>query len=174
VERLRLFGHQSLEVRTEEVDLDVLVDEAAALCRPRLGEGQSTRLEVVHGGPVRVLVRGAEVVTALVNLIINAQEAMPKQGGTITVRTGTSDKDGWLQVADTGMGMPPEVKARLFEPFFTTKGEKGTGLGLAMVDSFVRRSGGTIMVDSEPGKGTTFTLRFSRAQARAPSQSSTS
>ncbi|WP_224242270.1 sensor histidine kinase [Hyalangium gracile] len=163
VERLRLFGHQSREVRTEEVDLNVLVDEAAALCRPRLGEHSRVHLEVMHGGPVRALVRGAEVVTALVNLVVNAQEAMPAEGGTITVRTGTSEHGGWLQVADTGQGMPPEVKQHLFEPFFTTKGDKGTGLGLAMVDTFVRRSGGAITVDSEPGKGTTFTLRFPRA-----------
>ena len=94
------------------------------------------------------------------NLIVNAQEALPLEGGRITVRTGTSIEGGWLQVADTGVGMPPEVKQRLFEPFFTTKGEKGTGLGLAMVDTFVRRSGGSITVDSEPGTGTTFTLRF--------------
>jgi signal transduction histidine kinase len=160
VERLRLFGHQSREVKTEEANLEVLVDEAAALCRPRLGETSRVRLEVAHDGPVRVQVRGAEVVTALVNLIINAQEAMPAEGGTITVRTGSSPEGGWLQVADTGAGMPPEVREHLFEPFFTTKGEKGTGLGLAMVDTFVRRSGGTISVDSETGKGTTFTLRF--------------
>ncbi|HVG58811.1 MAG TPA: ATP-binding protein [Hyalangium sp.] len=160
VERLRLFGHQSREVATEVADLDVLVDEAAALCRPRLGENSRVFLEVVHGGPVKVQVRGAEVVTALVNLIVNAQEALPLEGGTITVRTGTSSEGGWLQVADTGVGMPPEVKQRLFEPFFTTKGEKGTGLGLAMVDTFVQRSGGNITVDSEPGKGTAFTLRF--------------
>jgi signal transduction histidine kinase len=119
---------------------------------------------VVHGDPVKALVRGAEVVTALVNLIINAQEAMPPEGGTITVSTGTSSEGGWLQVADTGMGMPPEVKEHIFEPFFTTKGEKGTGLGLSMVDTFVRRSGGTISVQSEPGKGTTFTLSFPTAR----------
>ena len=160
VERLRLFGHQAREVATEVTDLDVLVDEAVALCRPRLGEKSRVSLEVVHGGPVKVQVRGAEVVTGLVNLIVNAQEALPPEGGTITVRTGTSSEGGWLQVADTGVGMPPEVKQHLFEPFFTTKGEKGTGLGLAMVDTFVRRSGGSITVDSEPGAGTTFTLRF--------------
>jgi len=160
VERLRLFGHQAREVATEVTDLDVLVDEAVALCRPRLGEKSRVSLEVVHGGPVKVQVRGAEVVTGLVNLIVNAQEALPPEGGTITVRTGTSSEGGWLQVADTGVGMPPEVKQHLFEPFFTTKGEKGTGLGLAMVDTFVRRSGGSITVDSEPGTGTTFTLRF--------------
>lgn len=164
VERLRLFGHQGREVRTEEADLNVLVDEAAALCRPRLGESSRVQLKVEHGGLVRAQVRGAEVVTALVNLVVNAQEAMPVEGGTITVRTGSSEEGGWLQVADTGMGMPAEVKQHLFEPFFTTKGEKGTGLGLAMVDAFVRRSGGTITVDSEPGKGTTFTLRFPRVQ----------
>ena len=163
VERLRLFGHQSREIRTEDADLDVLVDEAAALCRPRLGASSQVQLEVVHGGPVRVMVRGAEVVTALVNLIVNAQEAMPEHGGRITVRTGTEEDGGWLQVRDTGMGMPPEVKAHLFEPFFTTKGDKGTGLGLAMVENFVKRSGGSISVDSEPGQGTTFTLRFPRA-----------
>lgn len=160
VERLRLFGHQSREVATEVADLDVLVDEAAALCRPRLGENSRLSLNVVHGGPVKVQVRGAEVVTALMNLIVNAQEAMPPEGGTITVRTGTSSEGGWLQVADTGVGMPEEVKQHLFEPFFTTKGSKGTGLGLAMVDTFVRRSGVSIKVESEPGKGTTFTLRF--------------
>jgi signal transduction histidine kinase len=165
VERVRLFGHQSREVATEVADLDVLMDEAAALCRPRLGENSLLSLQAVRGGPVRVQVRSAEVVTALVNLIINAQEAMPAgREGTITLRTGTSSEGGWLQVADTGVGMPPEVKQRLFEPFFTTKGEKGTGLGLAMVDTFVRRSGGSIKVDSEPGMGTSFTLSFPLAQ----------
>jgi signal transduction histidine kinase len=145
-------------------DLDVLVDEAAALCRPRLGENSLARLEVVHGGPVKVQVRGAEVVTALMNLIVNAQEALPPEGGIITVRTALSTEGGLLQVQDTGSGMPPEVRRHLFEPFFTTKGEKGTGLGLAMVDTFVRRSGGSITVESEPGQGTTFTLRFPLAQ----------
>jgi signal transduction histidine kinase len=164
LERMRLFGHQSREVVTEVSDLNMLVDEAAALCRPRLGEKSRVSLKVVHGDPVKALVRGAEVVTALVNLIINAQEAMPPEGGTITVSTGTSSEGGWLQVADTGMGMPPEVKEHIFEPFFTTKGEKGTGLGLSMVDTFVRRSGGTISVQSEPGKGTTFTLSFPTAR----------
>lgn len=160
VERLRLFGHQSREVATEVANLDVLVDEAAALCRPRLGESSRVQLQVVHGGPVKAQVRGAEVVTALMNLIVNAQEALPPEGGRITVSTGTSSEGGWLQVTDTGVGMTPEVQQRLFEPFFTTKGDKGTGLGLAMVDTFVRRSGGSIAVESEPGKGTTFTLRF--------------
>jgi signal transduction histidine kinase len=164
VERLRLFGHQSREVATELVDLNVLVDEAAALCRPRLEESSRVHLVVVHGGSVMAQVRGAEVVTALVNLIVNAQEAMPPEGGTITVRTGASSEGGWLQVTDTGVGMPPEVRQRLFEPFFTTKGEKGTGLGLAMVETFVRRSGGDISVESAPGQGTTFTLRFPPAR----------
>jgi signal transduction histidine kinase len=139
----------------------VLVEEAVALYRPRMEqEGERVRLRLERGGPVWVRVRGAEVVTALVNLLNNAQEALPEQGGTLTVRTGATEGSGWLQVVDTGVGMTEEVKAHLFEPFFTTKGTKGTGLGLAMVDAFVKRSEGAITVDSEPGRGTTFTLRF--------------
>jgi CheY-like chemotaxis protein len=72
-----------------------------------------------------------------------------------------------ITVADTGVGMPEAVRRRIFEPFFSTKGEAGSGLGLSMTYSIVRRHGGEIHVESEPGKGTTFTLGFPTARTTA-------
>jgi CheY-like chemotaxis protein len=109
------------------------------------------------------------------NLLLNAIDAMPN-GGRLTVTTRT-DKRGWvvLTVADTGIGMSETVRRRIFEPFFSTKGEAGSGLGLAMVYSIVKRHGGEIRVDSEPGKGATFTITLPAAtealsEQRAPDQ----
>jgi CheY-like chemotaxis protein len=112
---------------------------------------------------------------ALLNVLINARDAMPN-GGTVTVKTENlliEDEDTALyktvgpgayvvvSVTDTGTGMPPEILARVMEPFFTTKGEgKGTGLGLAMVYGFAKQSGGSVKIYSEVGHGTTVRLLF--------------
>jgi two-component system, NtrC family, sensor kinase len=90
------------------------------------------------------------------NLLVNAAHAI-KERGTITVRTGTEGGDAWVEVSDTGAGIPPENRARLFDPFFTTKPVgQGTGLGLSLAYGIVSRHGGRIDVDSEVGKGSTF------------------
>jgi two-component system, NtrC family, sensor kinase len=102
-----------------------------------------------------------ELQQVLVNLIVNAIHAMP-DGGRLTLRTSDRDEGGRLgvviDVADTGAGMAPDVVQRIFDPFFTTKRREGTGLGLSISQMLVTRQGGKISVESEPGKGTTFTV----------------
>jgi signal transduction histidine kinase len=104
----------------------------------------------------------------LINLVINAQQAMGK-GGTITINIGQSEGFGTISVADTGPGIPPEMRERLFKPFATSKKE-GSGIGLALVKRFVDNFGGSVAVDSEPGQGATFHLKLPlEKQADAPS-----
>jgi signal transduction histidine kinase len=98
----------------------------------------------------------------LINLVINAQQAMGK-GGTITINIGRSDGFGTISVADTGPGIPPEMRERLFKPFATSKKE-GSGIGLALVKRFVDNFGGSVTVDSEPGHGATFHLKLPLAK----------
>jgi PAS domain S-box-containing protein len=123
----------------------------------------------------------AEFETALVNLVINARDAMPK-GGKVTVQAKNVFVDDGvtkgdfvaIKVRDTGTGIPDDVVAKIFDPFFTTKPiGKGTGLGLSQVHGFVHQAGGTIAVDSELGKGTSFTVCLPRSTAvltRRPEQ----
>ncbi len=92
------------------------------------------------------------------NLIVNASQAM-NGAGTITVRTALMEGRVVIKISDTGYGMPQEVMDRIFEPFFTTKGaETGTGLGLSITHDIIKRHEGEIVVASEVGKGTTFTI----------------
>ena len=139
--------------------------------------GPTIELRVLHaadGWPVQVDANQLE--NALLNLCINARDAMP-DGGVLTVETaniwldeaGAAERDLppgaylTLCVSDTGVGMPPEVAARAFEPFFTTKPkEQGTGLGLSMIYGFARQSGGQIHIRSAPGAGTTMSLFLPR------------
>src|SRR5204863_9134563 len=116
---------------------------------------------------------GAQFETALLNLVINARDAMPN-GGTLRISTGLKTIAAAeakrmsdiapgnyveISVADTGEGMPPDVLSRAFEPFFTTKEVgKGSGLGLSQVYGFVTQSGGHVAIDSKPGAGSTVTL----------------
>ena len=161
---------QRLEVRPCFVA--PLVEEMMPLLRNVLGPGIEKRFELdelsmpVMGDPTQIEV-------AVLNLAINARDAMP-HGGTLSIasRHVTIDDDPELDpgeyvelvVSDTGTGMPPEVAARVFEPFFTTKEVgKGTGLGLSMVYGMARQSGGTARIVSEAGKGTSVSLFFRRA-----------
>ncbi|MDD2542536.1 MAG: ATP-binding protein, partial [Desulfuromonadaceae bacterium] len=94
------------------------------------------------------------------NLLMNAAQSMDKPG-TISVRTWYESSCVCISVADTGKGMSEEVKQRVFEPFYTTKpAGKGTGLGLSISADIIRKHHGEISVESEPGKGSIFTVRL--------------
>jgi PAS domain S-box-containing protein len=123
----------------------------------------------------------AQLETAVLNLAINARDAMA-EGGSLVFRTrnvylqgdrerndGSGSPHVCIDVTDTGTGIPPELRERIFEPFFSTKAPgRGTGLGLSMVFGFVKQSNGQIRVQSEMGKGTTFSLYFPKANEKAP------
>jgi two-component system sensor kinase FixL len=98
-----------------------------------------------------------QVHQVLLNLLKNALEAMPR-GGEITITSRVKGPNVEISLADTGQGMPPEVAASIFQPYYTTK-EKGTGLGLAICQSIIQEHGGAILVDSSPGRGSTFTIQ---------------
>jgi PAS domain S-box-containing protein len=138
------------------------------------GIGSAVQLHVNLGDDVwPVTVDPAELETALVNLIINARDAMPN-GGAVSVRASNIHIDHGIregdhvaiEVSDTGVGIPPDIIAKVFDPFFTTKAVgKGTGLGLSQVHGFAHQAGGTVAVASELGKGTTFTICLPRGQS---------
>lgn len=155
-------------LQTTVLDLNDVVENLVPMMRRLIGE----RIRIiVDAAPDldRVVADLGQIEQVLINLVVNARDAMP-EGGTITIRTGNV-RDGEprveLSVIDTGTGIPPEARDRIFEPFFTTKEVgKGTGLGLSMVYGIVQQSGGTIAVESQPGR-TTFTMQLPRAEAAA-------
>lgn len=166
IERLRDYGRQTSETSAAPIDLDRLVDEAATIAKPRLSASKVKvpRIIVEHGASPTIHGRADEILNAIVNLTINAIDAMRDSGGSVTIATGEDD-DGraYVRVSDTGPGMPPDVEAHVFEPFFSTKGDQGTGLGLAMVYACMQHHAGSVELRTELGKGTTFTLHFPAA-----------
>jgi signal transduction histidine kinase/ActR/RegA family two-component response regulator len=146
------------------LDLNDIVQRAVEQTRAKwrdepAGRGATVEL-ITHFGPHSQLIGAeAELLEAVVQLVHNAVDAMPR-GGTITIRTGLEAGRATVSVSDTGVGMSETVRRRLFEPFFSTKGETGLGLGLSMVYGVVARHGGDATVDSEEGRGTTVKLRL--------------
>jgi PAS domain S-box-containing protein len=158
------------------VDLNRLIQQVIDLTRARWGDmaqrrGISIQMQT-ELAPQLPDIMGAEneIREALTNLVFNAVDAMP-QGGTLKLRTVVgedarrsqaihSPQRVYLEVIDTGVGMDEDTRRRCLEPFFTTKGERGTGLGLAMVYGAVQRHSADIEIESAPGRGTTVRLSF--------------
>jgi signal transduction histidine kinase len=136
-----------------------LIDNILALVHKRLQHSKVTvETDLASDMPTVYTVRD-HIKQVLLNLFLNALEAMP-QGGILRIRTA-NDTPKWVTVAiqDNGIGIQPENVTHLFDPFYTTK-PKGTGLGLSISYDIVAQHGGEILVDSEPGRGTTFTIRL--------------
>jgi PAS domain S-box-containing protein len=168
-------------LQPQETDINTLVLEATSLLRPTLGEQVEIKSSIEEGA-WRALVDRSQLVTAILNLAINARDAMPG-GGKITIETGNAELDEadangnsdvrpgpyvMIAVSDTGTGIPAGLRDKVFEPFFTTKEVgKGTGLGLSMVYGFIKQSGGHIKMYTEEGQGTTFRLYLPRAVGQA-------
>jgi signal transduction histidine kinase len=164
VERLRGYSRQTKESKTELVDLDQLAREAAGIAKPRMAAtGRLLRIVEDLHAPPQVMAVAGELVSAVVNLVVNAIDAAGTTGKQITLRSGIEGGGSFVEVEDDGSGMPPEVEKRVFEPFFTTKGAEGTGLGLAMVYATVQRYGGNVTLDTQLGRGTRFRLWFPAA-----------
>jgi PAS domain S-box-containing protein len=154
------------------VEVNRLVQEVADLTRARWSDMPQLRGIVIRphialaADLPKIMGIESEIREALVNLVFNAVDAMPA-GGTLTLRTRLADIAGGssqgavaIEVADEGVGMDPDTRQRCLEPFFTTKGERGTGLGLAMVYGMARRHAAEIEIDSAPGAGTRVRLCF--------------
>ena len=165
---------QRLEVRPTYVA--PLIHNMRPLLRNVLGPGIAKQFDL-HEAMMPVMADPTQLEVAVLNLAINARDAMP-DGGTlnfvsqkVTITGDPELEDGdyiELTITDTGVGMPPQVPERAFEPFFTTKEVgKGTGLGLSMVYGMARQSGGAARIESTPGKGTAVKLLFRKADAEA-------
>ncbi len=146
----------------QSLDINQLVGEIAGSARSRWAQqlaarGSSGEVETETGAVPTVLGDVAELRQVLTSIALNALDAMP-EGGTLTFRTGVEAERAYCQVADTGIGMTDEVRLRIFDPFFTTKREKGKGFGLSGAYAIVDRHGGSISVESAPGKGSVFTI----------------
>jgi two-component system, cell cycle sensor histidine kinase and response regulator CckA len=160
-----------------EVDVNHLIADLEGMMCRLVGQGIDIELGLEQGLPA-IWIDASQLEQILVNLVVNARDAMP-EGGRLTITTARAGTPGdrpaedapplvSLTVEDSGVGMSPEVKEHVFEPFFTTKPPgKGTGLGLATVYGIVRQSGGEIEVDSEPGRGTRVEIRLPLAGAAA-------
>jgi PAS domain S-box-containing protein len=170
-QRLLAFSRKQM-LAPEVISVNALIGEMEVLLRRTLGAGINIEVSPADGLP-QVRVDPGQLENAILNLAINARDAMPN-GGTMRIRTGQFKADRryadarpdvepgryvMIEVADTGIGMTPDIRERAFEPFFTTKERgKGTGLGLSMVYGLLKQSGGHARVYSEPGHGTSVKL----------------
>lgn len=180
VRRLQGFARMEQDSPMTEVRLDMLARDAIDITRPRwrdVAQSRGATIEIIKQfQPVSPLAgRPAELREVLTNLIINAVDAMPR-GGKLTVATyddrpaDGSTGDVVVEVADSGVGMSADLRAKIFEPFFTTKGEGGTGLGLAVSLGIVQGHGGRIEIESAPGAGTRFSIRLPMRGTAQPGQ----
>jgi len=172
VGRFKNFAKPQMQTQTQ-CDPKQIIEASISLLR-----GQLTKANVVIEAELdaspEILANEVELEQVFVNLFLNARDAIQptikgsKQHGTIRVHCWEQAEKACVSVSDDGVGMDDDVKRRIFMPFFTTKGVQGTGLGLAITQEILQRHHAEVQIESQPGKGTTFTMRFPNANAPRP------
>src|SRR5437764_2112378 len=178
VKRIQDFARQRRDQDFVPLDVDQLMLEVEEITPPRWkdrAEAANVHIRLIRQISSNAVIMGdaGELREVLVNMVFNAVDAMPK-GGTITLSTKESGAGVEISVSDTGLGMTEEVRSRVFDPFFTTKGKAGMGLGMAVSYGIIRRHEGAVEVESQPGRGTTFRIKFPATSCPAKSSTSAS
>jgi PAS domain S-box-containing protein len=169
VRRIQEFTRLRADENFVMVDINQILRESLEITKPRWKDEAQKKgvliqvelsldkdLPLVTGNP-------SELREVFVNMILNAVDAMPS-GGTITVSSESNERNIVASVADTGMGMPEEVKRKVFDPFFTTKGPKGNGLGMSVAYGIIVRHKGKIKIETQEGKGAAFTVKLPKGE----------
>ncbi len=171
VRRLQRFTERERDPKAAapNIDLEEAIKDVVELTRPRWKNvmersGRSISIKTDLAPNCHAAINASDLREVLTNLLFNAIDAMP-EGGVITFRSYFNGEQVFLEVSDTGIGMSKEVAEKIFDPFFTTKGIGNSGLGLSVSWSLIGRCGGDIQVRSKPGKGTTFIIKLTRAEA---------
>ena len=169
VKRIQDFARQRRDRDFQLVSVDQILLDVSEITRPRWKDSaEASNIHIGLSLEIRskshVMGDESELRDVLVNMVFNAIDAMP-EGGQLTLRVEAIDEQVLIVVSDSGTGMSSDVRSRIFDPFFTTKGKTGMGLGLAVSFGIIRRHEGTIEVESEVGKGTTFRIVLPSAKA---------
>jgi signal transduction histidine kinase len=161
IHKLLVFSRQQTPVKTE-VNLNRVVQDGLYFLESRCARaGIEVQASLASDLP-DIQADGSQLHQVVVNLVVNSIQAMP-EGGVLTIQTHAAPGFVVLSVADTGCGMTDEIKEKIFTPFFTTKDvDQGTGLGLAVVHGIISAHGGSILVESAPGRGSRFEIRLPR------------
>ncbi|GAB4299747.1 MAG: hypothetical protein Fur0034_11710 [Desulfuromonadia bacterium] len=160
VSGLKEYSRKGRESRGSH-DLDDIIDNALLLVRHRISSFTDFFHYQRHPHPIKIFCSAQQIEQVLINILLNALESLPSRdrGVTLSAVVDAKRQNAVMTVVDEGVGIPPDHQERIFEPFFTTRLDRGgTGLGLSISRSIVRQHGGTIQIESEPGRGTTVTV----------------
>src|SRR4029079_1329423 len=164
IRRIQDFARQRPSREFEVISIAELLKDACEMTRPKWeSRSEFAPIRFVLHADCKAYIKGdpVELREVLVNMVYNACDAMPS-GGEVRVSVQETRDRAIVLISDTGTGMTADVRKRLFDPFFTTKGRKGTGMGLAVSFGIIRRHEGSIDVESEQGRGTTFKISLPR------------
>jgi signal transduction histidine kinase len=143
----------------EWIDVHECIDDMIFLIQKRFSVRDIRLIKEYAADMPNIEVVPDQFMQVILNILQNAEEAIPEGGGRITISTSATNGEVQIQIQDTGVGIPTQIMKNIFDPFFTTKPSvKGTGLGLSVTYGIIKKHGGEIRVDSLPGRGTSFTI----------------